>query len=103
MMHIINDYYVTTDNYNWILCKKHIVTEEEASIRKKAKAGDIEYRHVSYHASLENLLIKIFTVYKKEIASQSVNIKEYIKELEYMQKDFIKQIKNIEVKDNVTN
>ena len=66
IMEIIDDFYVGNDKYNWILMKKHIVTEDEASKRKNAKVGDIEYKHISYHNSLENVLRKLFEMYKKK-------------------------------------
>lgn len=95
MLKITDKYYADTDKYNWILCKKHIVTESEAKKRKNVNVGDIEYKSISYHSTLEQLLIKLYEKYKKSIAKEC-NLQEYIKELKYMQEDFINQIKNIE-------
>lgn len=95
MLKITDKYYADTDKYNWILCKKHIVTESEAKKRKNVNVGDIEYKNISYHVTLEELLIKLYEKYKKSI-SKDCNLQEYVKELKYMQEDFINQIKSIE-------
>ena len=99
MIKITDKYYADNDKYNWILCKKHIVTESEAQKRKDAQAGDIEYKNISYHINLEQLLTSLLEKHKKSIAKEC-NLKEYIQELKYIQEDFIKQIKNIGVIEN---
>lgn len=93
MIKITNRYYADNDKYNWILCEKHIVTEKEAEKRKNVKVGDIEYKNISYHMNLEQLLISLLEKHKRGIAKEC-DLKEYIQELKYMQDDFIKQIAN---------
>lgn len=94
MIKITEKYYADSDKYNWILCEKHIVTEKEAKKRKNANVGDVEYKNISYHMNLEQLLTSLLEKHKKGIAKEC-NIADYIKELKFMQEDFIKQIKNI--------
>lgn len=93
MIKITDKYYADNDKYNWILCEKHIVTEKEAEKRKNINAGDIEYKNISYHMNLEQLLTSLLENHKRGIAKEC-NLKEYIQELKYMQDDFIKQIAN---------
>ena len=94
MIKITEKYYIDTDKYNWILCEKHIVTEKEAENRKNAQAGDIEYKNISYHMSLEQLLTSFLEKHKRAIAKE-YDLKGYIQELKHMQEDFLKQIKKI--------
>lgn len=93
MIKITDKYYADNDKYNWILCEKHIVTEKEAEKRKNINAGDIEYKNISYHMNLEQLLISLLENHKRGIAKEC-NLKDYIQELKYMQDEFIKQIVN---------
>lgn len=93
MIKITDKYYADNDKYNWILCEKHIVTEKEAEKRKNINAGDIEYKNISYHMNLEQLLISLLENHKRGIAKEC-DLKEYIQELKYMQDDFIRQIAN---------
>ena len=94
MIKITDKYYADNDKYNWILCEKHIVTEKEAEKRKNINAGDIEYKNISYHMNLEQLLTSLLENHKRGIAKEC-NLKDYIQELKYMQDEFIKQIVNI--------
>lgn len=96
MIKITDKYYIDTDKYNWILIEKHIVTEKEVENRKKVKAGDVECKIISYHITLQQLLISLFEKHKKSIAKEC-DLKEYIEELKYMQEDFLKQVENIKV------
>ena len=96
MIKITDKYYIDTDKYNWTLCEKHIVTEKEAEKRKNAQPGDIEYKTISHHMNLEQLLISLLEKHKRAIAKEC-DLKEYIQELKYMQEDFLKQIKDIKV------
>ena len=97
MIKIDDKYYIKIDKYNYTLCEKHIVTEDEAKKRKNKSAGDIEYKDISFHRDLIQLLSSLFENHKKSIA-KNCNLEEYIKELKFMQEDFINKIKNIEVK-----
>lgn len=92
MIQITDKYYAEADKYCWTLLEKHIVTETEAEKRKNAVAGDIEYKNISYHMNLEQLLTSLLEKHKKGI-SKECNLKEYIQELKVMQEDFINQIK----------
>lgn len=92
VMQITDDYYVTTDKYNWILLKKHIVTEKEAEKRKNVVAGDVEYRHVSYHSSLENTLRCLIEKYNKKKSKEYKHIKDYISALEAIHEKVEKQL-----------
>lgn len=98
MIKITDEYYANCDNYNWVLCKKHIITESEAKKRKNVKAGEEEFINLTYHATLEQLLVGLLRKYSKSIA-KDCNLEEYIKELKFMEKDFIDNIKNISIKE----
>ena len=91
MIKITDKYYADNDKYNWILCEKHVINEKEAEKRKNVQTGDIEYKNISYHMNLEQLLISLLEKHKRTIAKEC-DLKEYIQELIYMQEDFLKQI-----------
>ena len=58
MIKITEKYYADKDKYNWILCEKHVINEKEAKKSKNVQAGNIEYKNISYHMTLEQLLIR---------------------------------------------
>lgn len=66
MIQITDEYYFDTDKYNYILYKKHIVTESEAMKRKDVKVGVEEFKPITYHSTLQNLLLKIRDLNKKK-------------------------------------
>lgn len=94
MIQITDKYYAEADKYCWTLLKKHIVTEAEAKKRKNAVAGNIEYKNISYHMNLEQLLTSLLEKHKKGIAKEC-NLEKYIQELKVMQEAFIKQVKEM--------
>ena len=94
MIKITDKYYADNDKYNWILCEKHVITEKEAEKRKNVQAGDTEYKNISYHMTLQNLLENLFEKHKKIIAKNR-DLKEYLYVLKDLQKNFLEQIKKI--------
>jgi hypothetical protein len=93
MIKITDKYYADCDKYNWILCKKHIITESEAVKRKKVNAGDIEFINLTYHATLPQLLVSLFEKNKKSVAQYECDLEGYIKKLKFMQEDFLKNVR----------
>jgi hypothetical protein len=73
MLKINDKYYIDADNYNYILTKKHIITEAEASKRKNAVAGTEEFKNISYHPTIEKRKIFIGT---------NMSLESYMKDLE---------------------
>lgn len=102
MIQITDEYYADTDKYNWILYQKHIVTEEESAKRKNAMVGDEEFKPITYHSTLQNLLLKIRDLNKKNI-SLATDLLNYIETLNKQDIEFLNQItklcENIKVGD----
>ena len=91
MLKINDKYYVDVDAYNYILIKKHIVTEAEASKRKNAVVGAEEFKNISYHPTLLSALRKLSEIEKKKLIIESdyhKNLGEFIKDLEKMNDNF---------------
>lgn len=94
MIKITDEYYADADKYNWILYKKHIITEQEALKSKDKKAGDAEYKPLTYHANLQNVLKKVMDFKQKNLRiCQDLNA--YYNRLEQLQNEFLEQIKNL--------
>lgn len=91
MIKIIDNYYAEADTRCWVLLEKHVVTKEEAENRKNVQEGDIEYKQLTYHTNLINLLEYLFEKYKKMISKKG-DLKSYIDELNFLQQDFIAKI-----------
>ena len=91
MIQITDKYYFDTDKYNYILYKKHIVTESEAIKRKDALVGAEEFKPITYHSTLQNLLLKIRDLNKKNI-SLDTDLLNYIEILNKQDAEFLNQI-----------
>lgn len=94
MLKITEDYYTDADKYNWILYKKHIITEEEALKSQEKQAGDIEYKPLTYHANIQNVLKKVMDIKQKNLRVCK-DLNEYYQKLNELQNKFIQEIKNI--------
>ena len=112
MLKINDKYYVDVDAYNYILIKKHIVTEAEASKRKNAVVGaeefimsenyacihcnysmpQLETRMFSFNSpTLLSALKKLGEIESKKLIIESdyhKNLGEFIKDLEKMNDNF---------------
>lgn len=99
MIQITDKYYADVDKYNWILYNKHIISEEEVLKRKGVCAGDVEYKPLSYHPTLNSLLKKIMSIKEKNIKLVT-NLADYIQELEKLQNKFLEEIKNMKEVEN---
>lgn len=94
MIKITEEYYTDTDRYNWILYKKHIITESEALKSKNKHEGDIEYKPLTYHSTLQNVLKKVMDFNQKKL-SVCNSLEEYCNKLDALQDEFIKSIQNM--------
>lgn len=94
MLKITEDYYTDTDRYNWILYKKHIITEQEALKSKDKNAGDVEYKPLTYHSTLQNVLKKVMDIKQKNLRICN-DLNTYYNRLEQLQNEFLEQIKNL--------
>lgn len=100
MIQITDKYYFDTDKYNYILYKKHIVTESEAMKRKDAQVGAEEFKPITYHSSLQNLLLKVRDLNNKNI-SLDTDLATYIRILDEKDIELLNQIsKYMEVLKN---
>lgn len=89
MLKINDKYYIDADTYNYILIKKHIVTEAEASRRKNAVAGTEEFKTISYHPTLLSALRRLSEIEKRKIfIGTNMGLEVYMKDLEKLNNDF---------------
>ena len=92
MIQITDKCYFDTDKYNYILYKKHIITEQEAVKRKDTKVGDEEFKSITYHSNLQNLLLKVRDLSTKNIKLCN-DLANYIRILDEKDTEFLNQIK----------
>jgi 3-hydroxy-3-methylglutaryl CoA synthase len=110
MIQINEKYFIDADKLNIILKERVIMTQEKYDKlsdkqREKTKVGNETITDLGYFPNVESALQKLLEKHKKDLIEKNeyASIEDAIKELKYMQEDFRKQVKSLNVPISVYN